>query len=130
MFQRVRSISKWASATIAPSARVLKVAGKPICCRIPRSLSSPFISKLGTVTGCPLTGVAEVMVKDGVTIIIAGLVKDEKIQIINKLPILGSIPLLGKVFSSTDDKVVKTELVIFITPHIITGEINAPEIEE
>lgn len=62
-----------------------------------------------------------VSVKDGTTIVIGGLIKDERTKTVNKLPIAGDIPLLKFAFSNTDDKIVKQELVIFLTPHIITG---------
>ncbi len=65
-----------------------------------------------------------IMVKDGVTVILAGLIKDEKIKTVSQVPILGSIPLLGSLFSSTVESTVKTELVIFLTPHIFTGEVT------
>ncbi len=65
-----------------------------------------------------------VMVKDGVTIVIGGLIKDETIRTEKKVPLLGSIPLLGKAFQSVNDFKRKTELVIFLTPRIITGDIE------
>jgi type II secretory pathway component GspD/PulD (secretin) len=63
-----------------------------------------------------------VMVKDGVTIVIAGLMKDERVLDEKKVPILGDIPLLGLAFRSREDRVVKTELIFFLTPSIISGE--------
>lgn len=68
-----------------------------------------------------------VMVKDGVTIVIGGLIKDEKIISENKVPILGDIPLLKYAFRNEDILDRKTEIVIFLTPRIITGD--APEEE-
>ncbi len=62
-----------------------------------------------------------VMVKDGVTIIIGGLRKDEKSKIIKKVPVLGDIPLLKFFFQSKSEEFKKTELVILLTPHIISG---------
>lgn len=64
----------------------------------------------------------EVLVRDGITLIIGGLMKNETRKNIRKIPLLGDIPLLGKLFSSTDNQRVKSEIIIFITPHIITGE--------
>lgn len=60
-----------------------------------------------------------VLVRDGDTIVIGGLVKNRIIKSHSKLPILGDIPLLGKLFrkDSVDDR--NTELLIFITPRII-----------
>jgi len=75
-----------------------------------------------------------VMVKDGTTIVIAGLIEDRQAEVINQVPILGSIPLLGALFrnrstgSSSDPE--KNELVIFLTPHIISGEEESPEVGE
>ena len=71
-----------------------------------------------------------VRVKDGSTIIIAGLIKDERSGAVSKIPFLGDVPLLGNLFKKTDRSVDKLELVIFITPHIISGEsdfLQAPQ---
>jgi len=64
-----------------------------------------------------------VMVKDGVTIVIGGLIKEEKVNTTNKIPVLGSIPVLGAAFRSVDNSTKKTEIVIFLTPRIISGEV-------
>ena len=64
-----------------------------------------------------------VMVKDGVTIVIGGLIKEEKIKSTNKVPILGDIPLVRYAFTNEDDLVRRTEIVIFLTPKIITGTV-------
>lgn len=65
-----------------------------------------------------------VLVKDGTTIVIGGLIKDEKINTDTKVPILGSIPLVGAAFRSKDHLTRKTELVIFLTPRISTGGLS------
>ena len=70
-----------------------------------------------------------VMVKDGMTIIIGGLIKDERSSSKDKVPILGDLPLIGLGFGKREDKVTKKELVIFLTPHIISGENNYTEVE-
>lgn len=62
-----------------------------------------------------------VLVEDGTTIVLAGLRKDDKTHIRKSVPILGSIPILEKAFSSESDSMTSTEIVIFITPHIMTG---------
>lgn len=63
-----------------------------------------------------------VSIKDGTTIIIGGLIKDERSDTVNKIPILGDIPIIKTAFSNTDKRIQKQELVIFLTPHIITGD--------
>ena len=64
-----------------------------------------------------------VRVKDGVTIVIGGLIKEEKIDTDNKVPVLGDIPILGRIFRNYDHQLKKTEIVIFLTPKIITGDV-------
>ena len=71
-----------------------------------------------------------VMVKDGSTLIIAGLMKDENIKTVKKIPILGDIPLLKVLFRSKDDLVRKTETIVFLTPHIISGEADSYKVTE
>jgi len=68
-----------------------------------------------------------VMVKDGETLVIAGLVKDQTTDVKKKTPILGDIPILGLAFTKTEKTVSKTDLLVFITPHIITPEIASNE---
>jgi type II secretory pathway component GspD/PulD (secretin) len=61
-----------------------------------------------------------VRVKDGETVVIGGLIRNEKTVIETKLPILGDIPLLGAVFRHKNrSKDRERELLVFITPHII-----------
>ena len=80
----------------------------------------------GKVTQIPIVTTSEtettVMVKDGVTIIIGGLKKDERTKNVRKIPLLGDVPLAGFFFRSTSDEMKSTELVILLTPHIISGE--------
>jgi len=77
-------------------------------------------------TQVPIVSTSEaetsITVKDGVTVMIAGLKRDQKQRNENRLPILGDIPFLGVFFRSTHTSVTKTELVIFLTPSIVGGE--------
>lgn len=65
---------------------------------------------------------SEIRIKDGTTIVIAGLVKEEKAKETSQVPFLGSIPYLGYLFKKTTDKKINSELVILLTARIITGE--------
>ncbi|MCL1925955.1 MAG: type II secretion system secretin GspD [Syntrophorhabdaceae bacterium] len=60
-----------------------------------------------------------VLVKSGDTILIGGIVQETKSEIESKVPILGSIPLLGWLFKYSSKTVTRTNLVILLTPHII-----------
>jgi len=62
-----------------------------------------------------------VMVKDGNTVILGGLRSEDKSHTKRQVPWLGEIPFLGTFFTSTSDKITETEIVIFITPHIVSG---------
>ncbi len=57
--------------------------------------------------------------KNGETQVLAGLISDEERTSANRLPGLGNIPLLGRLFSSTRDSSNKTEIVLLITPRIV-----------
>ena len=60
-----------------------------------------------------------VLVKGGDTILIGGIVQETKTDIETKVPLLGSIPLLGWLFKSSSKSTSRTNLVILLTPHII-----------
>lgn len=57
--------------------------------------------------------------KDGETQILAGLINDEDRSNANKIPGVGEIPVLGRLFGSTSDNGLKTEIVLSITPRLI-----------
>jgi hypothetical protein len=68
-----------------------------------------------------------VVVKDNTTLIIGGLMKDTVVDHKEKVPFLGDIPIMGKLFSSNGKSKEKTELVIFLTPHILEGDVTTEE---
>ncbi|MCB5190624.1 secretin and TonB N-terminal domain-containing protein [Methylobacillus arboreus] len=66
--------------------------------------------------------------KDGETQILAGLINDEERKNTSRLPGLGDIPLLGRLFSNQIDNRKKTEIVLAITPRVVNN-ISRPESE-
>ncbi len=62
----------------------------------------------------------KVAVADGATIVVGGLMRNQKIETETKVPILGDIPLLGWFFKSKSSENSKTNLLIFITPRVVT----------
>ena len=64
-------------------------------------------------------------VEDGQQIVVGGIIRKKQKQVENKLPILGDIPLLGRLFKSTETAIEDAEIVIIITPHIV--DIKNPE---
>jgi type II secretory pathway component GspD/PulD (secretin) len=91
---------------------------------------SPEISSIDPTLSIPISATASAPVidqrsattvavtPDGETVIIGGLMQDDKTLNIVKIPLLGDIPLLGNLFRRTQKSSAKTELMIFLTPHI------------
>ncbi len=67
-----------------------------------------------------------VLVDDGKIVVLGGLVTDDLNESVEKVPGLGDIPFLGKLFSTTRTKIVKTNLMIFLQPTILrdAGDAN------
>jgi type IV pilus assembly protein PilQ len=63
--------------------------------------------------------VTQVLVNDGQTVVLGGILETTKTKSIDKVPYLGDIPVLGNLFKSTTNINNKTELLIFITPKIL-----------
>ena len=97
----------------------------------------PVVSSVGSrikttasPDGVPIVKTSEaetsILVKDGMTIVMGGLMEDKVSKNMTKIPVLGDIPVLGFVFRNTNNEVKKTELVIFLTPTIISGDFVEP----
>jgi general secretion pathway protein D len=57
--------------------------------------------------------------ENGETFAIGGLIQEDEIESMSKVPLLGDIPLIGEIFKSRSNESNKTELVILVTPRII-----------
>jgi len=91
-------------------------------------VSLTVLSEVSDISGFTPTGQpriskreasTQVLVKDGDTAVIGGLVMERFDKAVSKVPILGDIPLLGRIFSTTNKKNIKSEITIFITPKIV-----------
>jgi general secretion pathway protein D len=60
-----------------------------------------------------------VVVKDDQTVVIGGLIQERDEETTTKIPLLGDLPLLGYLFKQTSVDKTKTNLLVFLTPHII-----------
>ncbi|HEY5912577.1 MAG TPA: secretin N-terminal domain-containing protein [Verrucomicrobiae bacterium] len=67
-----------------------------------------------------------VRVQDGTTVVMGGLIQTTVAKNRTKIPLLGDIPLLGKLFTGTFDFKERKELVIFVTPRIIKDGAEPP----
>jgi pilus assembly protein CpaC len=76
------------------------------------------------VNGYPIIDTREVrtsvQLKAGESLVLAGLLQEEAIKTMSKIPFLGDIPILGALFRSTQDDIREKELAFFITPKLVT----------
>lgn len=79
--------------------------------QISETVSSPVIATRSAET--------VVVTPNGKTVVIGGLIDNNKTESVQKVPLLGDIPLLGHVFRRTVKRDSRTELLIFLTPHVI-----------
>ena len=63
--------------------------------------------------------VTEVIVKNGQTVVLGGLMQESDVITTSRVPFLGSIPLIGELFKSAQKKKQKTELIVMLTPQIV-----------
>jgi general secretion pathway protein D len=71
-----------------------------------------------------------VTIPDKATVVISGLIREDQVKVVSKVPLLGDIPLLGFFFRSTSDRKQRTNLLIFVTPHIVTDLKEAMEMKK
>ena len=75
-------------------------------------------------TGLPRLSTTEVMtnimVRDGCTVVIGGLISEEAMESIDRVPLLSAIPLVGASFRNKAERTKRTELIVLLTPHIVT----------
>ncbi len=112
---------------------------------------SPILSTSTNALGIPSTSVVtanvinqpvfdtrkvstSVSVFDGATVVLGGLVREDVQKVNDKVPILGDVPLVGRLFRSKIDQNIKRNLIIFVTAHLITPDgqlvLNNEEDEE
>ena len=81
--------------------------------QISSNFSAPIINKTAAET--------VVVAPDTQTVVIGGLMQKQTSSQVNKVPLLGDIPVLGHLFKRTTTSSEKTELLIFLTPYIVNG---------
>ncbi|RPJ29761.1 MAG: hypothetical protein EHM35_13165 [Planctomycetaceae bacterium] len=71
-----------------------------------------------------------ISIMSGSTVVIGGLMRDDKEKVEKKVPLLGDLPLVGVLFKSTQSRVQKTNLLLFITPHVLADRDSLTEMTE
>ncbi|MGJ0395286.1 MAG: type II secretion system secretin GspD [Methylocystis sp.] len=72
----------------------------------------------------------QVVVNDSESLMLGGLVKDQRGRAATQLPVVGDVPVVGSLFKDKGDAIDKTELVIMITPHVVRSLSEGREITE
>jgi pilus assembly protein CpaC len=87
----------------------------------PAEVSS--ISGTLAVNGYPIIDTRDVrtsaQLRDGESLVLAGLLQEEQIKTLSKIPLMGDIPILGALFRSSHNEIKEKELVFFITPKLV-----------
>lgn len=71
-----------------------------------------------------------ISIASGSTVVIGGLMRDDKEKVEKKVPILGDLPLVGVLFRSSQQRLEKTNLLLFITPHVLKDRNSLDEMTE
>jgi len=72
----------------------------------------------------------QVVINDSESLMLGGLVKDQRGRAATQLPVVGDVPVVGSLFKDKGDAIDKTELVIMITPHVVRSLSEGREITE
>jgi len=90
----------------------------------------PSVNSIGQILADGLPAVnsrsaeTTVILEDGETLAIGGLIKKDELKTVKEIPILADLPILGSLFSAAKNTDIETELIIFITPEIIESEVR------
>lgn len=71
-----------------------------------------------------------ISISSGSTVVIGGLMRDDKGTVEKKVPVLGDLPLVGVLFRSERELMQKTNLLLFITPHVLTDRDGLADMTE
>ena len=118
--QTVQYVTTGIQLTVTPSIN----ADGRILLQINPNVSQPSVTSAGsTQTGAPAidsrNANTTILVRDGETIVIGGLISDSLQDTISKIPVLGDIPILGWLFKKKTKTRVRNELLIFVTTRIL-----------
>lgn len=71
-----------------------------------------------------------VNIADGQTVVLGGIINNSVTDTVSKVPLLGDLPIIGNLFRSTNKDHAKTELLVFLTPHIVKNPGDAQRLRE
>jgi general secretion pathway protein D len=71
-----------------------------------------------------------VVVKSGQTLVLGGLIRDNRSEGQSGFPILYKIPVLGALFGNTEERMDRTELIVLLTPRVVRDSDEAEQVTE
>jgi type II secretory pathway component GspD/PulD (secretin) len=71
-----------------------------------------------------------VRLNDGETLVLGGLIKNQESESHDKIPVLGNLPLIGRLFRSSSKTQIQSNLVVFITPHVVREHEKNVDVEK
>lgn len=101
------------------TSRDPKEIGKQILLKVKATRNAPGAQ---TTAGAIITkkeALTQVLVRDGETMVIGGIIEDTQSNTVTGLPFLSRLPVIGWLFKNKSEQVQKTELLIFLTPTIV-----------
>lgn len=104
-------------------------AGGMVTMEISQEVSEPSADEFaaGNVSILQRSVTSSVAVSSGETVVLGGLIRENKNDTVTGIPFLMNLPVIGKLFSRTVDNTSRTELVVTITPRVITDGAQARE---
>jgi general secretion pathway protein D len=101
-------------------------ANQDVDLRVNLELSSitPGVTVNGQVVVDRRETTTQLIIQNGQTVVISGILRSEESDVKRKVPLLGDIPLIGALFTSIETSVENTELVAFITPIVVDNDVD------
>jgi general secretion pathway protein D len=115
---------------INPDGLVTMIVNPEISDVASQSEAIPITTGVTSPTFNDNSALTTVAVRNGTTVVIGGLIRETSDDTVQKVPILGDIPLLGYLFSSTSKTKEKREIMIFLTPYVAFTVAQLEEITE
>lgn len=120
VFNTVQNVDTGVILSVTPHVNASGLVGL----RVTQEVSSPVPPPAGVTNISPSINRSSAsttfVIKDGETMAIAGIITEDKELTRTRIPLLGDIPIVGGAFGSTNWTNKRSELIIFITPHVVT----------
>ncbi len=113
---------------ISPASETIRMEIKQNIAQLSNNNSSPAALQSTTQPLAKRSIKTTIVVKNGDTAILGGLIKDQETETISKIPLLGDIPILGWLFKSKSTTKDKVNMVVFLTPKIIRSPDDSHQI--